>query len=186
MTTMAAVLPLLALAWLSAALIGLAPRKPGYSQLRHTISELGEIGAPDERLVAWGLFLPIGLVFALDAFLMEGPAPAAATTSLCIAVGYLVAAAFPCDPGSPVSGSTRQGVHNLGGAVEYIGGGVSLLAAARAYGEPVRIAGMIVLVVAAALTLLPAAAMRGLMQRIGEVTLFGATAWMAWASGHAA
>ena len=39
----------------------LAPRKAGYSHVMHTISEIGELGARDQRFVALGLFLPVGL-----------------------------------------------------------------------------------------------------------------------------
>jgi Protein of unknown function (DUF998) len=180
MSIVAAFLPLLALVYLFANLFRLSPRKPGYSQVLHTISELGEIGSPDQGFVAWGVFLPIGLAFLPGAFLFQASAPAVAALSLCIAVGYLVAAVVPCDPGSPVSGSVRQGIHNLGGAIEYIGGGFSLLTAARDFGAPCSIAGCIVLTVAVALTVLPAKAPRGLTQRIGELVLFCSAAWLMW------
>ena len=177
-------LPLLALGYLFASLSRLAPRKPGYSHWRHTISELGETGAVDQKRVAWGLFMPIGVVFLLEALMLRGSVPAGSVVCLCIAVGYLVAAAFPCDAGSPVSGSARQAVHNLGGAVEYIGGAFALLAGAEIFGVQVRIAGFVVLAVAVALTIMPPATPRGLVQRIGEIVLFGSVAWMverAWA-----
>jgi hypothetical protein len=122
--------------------------------------------------------MPIGVVFLLEALLLRSSVPAGSVVCLCIAVGYLVAAAFPCDPGSPVSGSARQAVHNLGGGVEYIGGGIALLASAETFGLQARIAGFLVLVVAVALTILPPHAPRGLVQRIGEIVLFGSVAWM--------
>ena len=180
MPTVAAFLPLLALGYLFASLFRLAQRKPGYSHLLHTISELGEIGAPDQRLIAYGVFPPVGLAFLPGALLFRNAAPAIAALCLCIAAGYIVAAVFPCDPGSPVSGSARQAVHNLGGAIEYIGGGFSLFAAAENFGMPCRIAGFIVLAVAAALTLMPAGTPRGLIQRIGETVLFGSATWLMW------
>jgi hypothetical membrane protein len=182
MSIVAAFLPLLALGYLFACLFRLAPRKPGYSHLLHTISELGEIGTPDQRLIAWGVFLPVGLAFLPGALLFRNSAPSIAALCLCVAVGYIVAAVFPCDPGSPVSGSARQAVHNLGGAIEYIGGGFSLFAAAESFGAPCRIASFVVLAVAAALTLLPAGAPRGLVQRIGETALFGFATWLMWLS----
>lgn len=178
----AALLPLVAFVYLFVCLFVLARRKPGYSHVLHTISEIGEVGAPDQRLVAWGLFVPVGLAFVPGAILFQGAAPAVAALCLCIAVGYLVAAVFPCDPGSPVSGSARQGMHNLGGAVEYIGGGLALLAAAKTFEEPGHIAGYIVLGVAVALTVLPAGSPRGLLQRIGEAVLFGSSAWLVWSA----
>jgi len=180
MSIVAALLPLAAFVYLFVGLFVLAARKPGYSHVLHTISEIGEVGAPDQRLVAWGLFLPVGLAFLPGAILLQNAVPAVAALCLCIAVGYLVAAVFPCDPGSPVSGSARQGMHNLGGAVEYIGGGLALLAAAKAFDVPGRIAGYVVLAVAIGLTILPAGAPRGLLQRIGELVLFGSSAWLVW------
>ncbi len=171
---------LAAAAWLGAAMLALAPRKPGYSHVRHTISELGEVGAPQQRLVAFGVFLPVGLLLALAGALLRDPFPAGAALALCIAIGYLVAAVFPCDPGSPVSGSPRQGAHNLGGAVEYVGGGLAFMKIGHLAGIPFAWAGWLVLGAAVALTLLPAGAPRGLMQRVAETVLFGGLAWAAW------
>ena len=173
------VLPWLALAFLAAGVAWFGARKPGYRHGIHTISELGEVGAPDQHLVAWGLFLPAGLALLPLALLWRETAPAVAGLAACLATGYLVAAAFPCDPGSPVGGSWRQGVHNLGGGVEYVGGGLCLLAAAEAFGDLARTAGFLALAVAALLTVLPAGSPRGLVQRFGEVALFGALGWLA-------
>ena len=180
MSIASALLPLLACVYLFASLFVLATRKPGYSHLLHTISEIGEVGAPDQRFVGWGLFLPLGLAFLPGAILLQNAAPAVAALCLCIAVGYLAAAVFPCDAGSPVSGSARQGMHNLGGAIEYIGGGLALLAAAKTFDVPGRIAAYVVLAVAVALTVLPAGTPRGLLQRVGEIVLFSSAAWLVW------
>ena len=166
-------LPAAAAAYLAVSLLILAPRKRGYSHIRHTISELGEAGAPDQRLVAVGIFLPVGLLLLAEAYLLRVSWPPAAALALCIAVGYLGAAVFPCDPGSPASGSARQGMHNLAGGVEYVGGGFALLTLAKDLGDPFRIAGFIVLGAAVALTVMPASPVRGLIQRIAELCLFG-------------
>jgi hypothetical protein len=166
--------------YLFVALIALAPRKPGYSQIRHSISEIGESGAPDQRFVAFGLFLPVGLALLLVAWLLRPALPAAAALALCIAIGYLGAAAFPCDPGSPLSGTLRQGLHNLAGGVEYIGGGFALMALSGALGQPLELAGFVVLGAAVAISLVPSNPVRGLIQRIAEVCLFGGLAWAAW------
>src|SRR5262245_44964023 len=120
------VLPLVALGYLAVALAFLGAWTAGYKHLRHTISAIGEAGAPDQGFVAFGLFLPLGLAFAALGFALRAH-PYAASLAYCIAAGYSVAAFFPCDPGSPVSGSPRQAAHNLGGAIEYIGGGLSLM-----------------------------------------------------------
>lgn len=176
------VLPLAALGFLAAALLYLAPRKPGYSHVRHSISELGETGAPDQQLVAYGVFLPIGLVFAFVALVLREHAQAAALAAS-VAAGYVVAAFFPCDPGSPMQGSVRQGVHNVGGAVEYVGGGFSLMALSESLGPILRYGGFVVLVAVAALTFLASgSSVRGLVQRVAECVLFVAIAWVAWVS----
>ena len=174
------ILPILALGFLGTRLLGLGRRKPGYSHAAHTISELGEVGAPDQRLVAWGVFLPVGLMLLPISFVYYESLPAAALLAGCISAGYLVAAIFPCDPDSPVSGSARQGVHNLGGAIEYIGGGFSLFLAAERYGDEFKWLGLVVLGVAIALTVLPSVSVRGLVQRVGELCLFGGLARLLW------
>ena len=160
-------------------------RRAGYSQVTHTISELGERGAPDERLVAFGLFLPVGLLASWIALLVARTSPALAALAGCLAVGYVVAAFFPCDPGSPLTGSFRQGAHNLGGAVQYLGGGFALVAAAEQVGafEPI---GYAVLGCTIAISLLPADSCRGIIQRFAESLLFGsllAGVWLGSGSG---
>lgn len=172
-------LPLVALAYLVVALAWLAPRKVGYSHLHHSISEIGETGAPDQRFVAYGLFLPIGLEFAFVGFALRDHAQAS-TLAYCVAAGYVVAAFFPCDPGSPVFGSWRQGVHNLGGAVEYVGGGFSLVALGESLIPMLRPAGFVVLGALIAITVLPASLFRGLVQRVAEIVLFTGVAITAW------
>jgi hypothetical protein len=119
---------LLCTLFLGVGIVSFASRIPGYSHRRHTISEVGETGGPYWRLVGMGLFLPVGLCcLALARWFDETGAPkdltrGASMLALSLAVGYLVAAFFPCDPGSPLQGSWRQGVHNLGGGAEYVGG----------------------------------------------------------------
>ena len=165
-------------AYLCAGMLVLAPRKAGYSHLRHSISEIGERGARDERLVALALFLPIGLALLAVARLVQPVSPAASGLALCIAVGYAGAALFPCDPGAPMSGSPRQALHNLAGAVEYIGGGLALMALARDLGPVFQVAGIVVLGSGIALSL--PSRLRGALQRVAEACLFGGLAWALW------
>lgn len=40
-------------------------RRPGYSHLRHTISELGETGSPLGKRVSYFGFVPIGLLLLM-------------------------------------------------------------------------------------------------------------------------
>lgn len=169
-------LTLFAVSWLFLLLAVVGARTPGYSHVRHTISELGEAGAPHARLVAWGVFLPVGATMLVASWLAHslGTEPFALAAS--ITAGYLVAAIFPCDPGAPLAGTWRQAIHNLGGAVEYIGGGFALLGIAAYAGDPFRTLGIVVLCAAIAISLPPLAGVRGLVQRIAELCLFGGLA----------
>ena len=103
-----------------------------------------------------------------------------AALAFCIAIGYIGASLFPCDPGSPLSGTPRQAFHNLAGAVEYIGGGFALMDIARDFGPPFRLAGFVVLAAAIGLSIVPASAGRGILQRAAELCLFGGLALAAW------
>jgi hypothetical protein len=176
----------LAAGYLGVMLVLLAPRKVGYSHFRHTISELGESGARHERFVAWGLFLPVGLALLGVAAWARDLQPAVAALAGCIAVGYIGAALFPCDPGSPMSGSPRQLAHNFAGFVQYSGGGFALMTVAREFGAPFQAAGFIVLGSAVGLSVVPAGAGRGLLQRVAETCLFGALALALWRLGAGA
>lgn len=172
--------------YLFASLLAFAPRKAGYSHVKHSISELGEVGAPDQRFVAIGLFLPIGLALLLVAYLVRPASPVVASLALCIAIGYLGAAAFPCDPGSPLFGTARQVLHNLAGAIEYVGGGFAFMKLAESFGQPFKAAGFVVLGTAIALSILPSNSVRGIVQRIAEACLFGGLALAVWRVGAAA
>lgn len=172
--------------FLGAGIACFAARIPGYSHWRHTISELGEIGGPYSRPVGLGLFLPVGLCcLALARWFAEAPAPGgmsrgASTLATSLAVGYLVAAFFPCDPGSPLQGSWRQGVHNLGGGAEYVGGamGLWLIGGSLRDGSQPAIGVMFTAgacLVGSAVVLLSTPALfpwRGAIQRIAEPVLF--------------
>jgi len=177
------VLVLFAATYLFFFLFALGHKKPNYSHVRHTISELGEIGAPHRQLVAVGVFAPVGVILLLAAYLTRSTAPESALLALCIAIGYLVAAMFPCDPGSPLSGTNRQAIHNLGGAVEYIGGAFALFRIAGLFGQPFQAMGFIVIGVAVAISLPVFSPVRGLIQRVAELCLFGGLALALWHSG---
>jgi len=149
-------------------------RKPAYSHWQHTISELAEVGSPLSSLVSYGLFLPVGLLLGLAATLADSTSIAGLAG--CVGTGYIVAALFPCDVGSPLSGSGRQQIHNLGGAVEYIGSAYWLTQL-----SPHR---MIIddnlysiaassLLVGSILVSIPGLPLRGLVQRLMEGILFG-------------
>ncbi|MCB1583982.1 MAG: DUF998 domain-containing protein [Marinicella sp.] len=173
-------LSIVAITLLITSLIVLGNRKTGYSHYFHTISELGEVGAPHQYRVAWFVFMPVGLLLLPVAYLYQESFPALASLAACVAVGYMVAALFPCDPGSPTSGSLRQSIHNLGGAVEYIGGGISLMWIAESAGIGFKVLGSITLGIAFALTFMSSKSARGLVQRIGEAVLFGSITFLVW------
>lgn len=169
--------------YLFASLVVLAPRKAGYSHIKHTISEIGEIGAHNQRFVAFGLFLPIGISLLIVAYLVNTAAPAAATLAICIAIGYIGSAVFPCDAGAPLYGTVSHTLHFFAGAVEYIGGGIALMTLAESLGEPFETVGYIVIGIAIALSF--PHPVRGLIQRIAEICLFGGLALAAWQVGGA-
>jgi len=152
-------------------------RRRGYSQRRDTLSELGEWGAPGWRAVGWGLFLPVGLALWVLATAMAG-APAlapAAGLAACLGIGYVGAALFPCDPGSPLQGSWRQQLHNLAGAVEYVGGAACLYAAGGVFTGPAVLA----LAGGVGLSVSAVRPVRGLLQRVIETLLFVSLAVLA-------
>jgi hypothetical protein len=170
----------LAAVYLLAMVIVLGRRKPGYSHADHTISELGELGAPQQHLVAYGVFLPVGAASTVVAFCLADHSQSVALLAAAVGVGYLVAAFFPCDPGSPVFGSLRQTVHNIGGGIEYGGGGIALMKLGEDFDQPFRAAGIAVLAVLACLTFLPPSTPRGAIQRVGESLLFGCLMYAIW------
>lgn len=144
-------------------------------------------GGRSSRLVSLGLFLPVGLCcLALTRAFTDIAAPGeltrgATTLAVSVAVGYLVAAFFPCDAGSPLQGSWRQGVHNLGGGVEYVGGasGLWLIGSSLRAGAPESSIGLAFVagacVVGAAVIGLSTSALfrwRGAIQRLAELALF--------------
>lgn len=160
--------------FLTLAILVLAYQRPSYSHRRHTISELGEVGAPLSHWVSWGIFLPVSLCLAYIAFAVKLVVPTVSVLATCMAVGYLAAAVFPCDPGSPLSGTLRQGLHNLGGGVEYIGGAYALWQMGN--GQPTELLHLSAGVVGLVALLLSSTALlsiRGLLQRVAEGLLFG-------------
>ncbi len=95
--------------------------RPSYSHLTDTISELGEAGSSHAIQVGYGLFLPIGIVLFIIALVLNDKNEAAALLSTFLACGYFFSAFFPCDPGTPLLGSWKNSLHNIVGAVCYVG-----------------------------------------------------------------
>jgi hypothetical membrane protein len=168
----------LASAYLLVAILIYGRRKPGYSHIAHTISELGEAGTPDQRAVALGVFLPVGLLLAAVACVIGIASPPQFALAACLAAGYVVAGLFACDAGSPPFGSFRQTVHNLGGAIEYGGGALSLMWLAESQGQLFRVAGVMVAMAMVAVSF--ESGFRGGIQRIAEMCLFGGLGLSLW------
>lgn len=170
-----------------------ASGQPGYSHASQFISELGAAGAPHASLVGWAGFLPIGVLAMLFALLAARCVPAGRARAglhgfACVGAAYVASAFFPCDAGCPADGSTAQRIHNLFGAGEYLGGGLALAALATADGALPRalralagVASALVVLAFAGMLWPGLAPVRGWLQRVAEIGLFG---WMMAASAH--
>jgi hypothetical membrane protein len=159
--------------------------RPGYSQVSNTISELGETGAPHARLVSFGFFLPVGLLVWLALWLVQRESSDRYTTFAlialsCLGAGYVAAAFFPCDPGAPLFGTWRNQIHNIVGFIDYAGTGIGFLLISRhlarrhATFQAVAfvVAGLLVLMCVALLSVEATFPIRGAIQRGAEVIQF--------------
>ncbi|PZR39416.1 MAG: hypothetical protein DI538_06970 [Azospira oryzae] len=162
---------LVATVYLIAGILFFGKKRKTYSHLRHTISELGESGSPYEKPVSFGLFFIVGAILILVS-LLNDTNETLHGLSLCVGAGYLVAAIFPCDEGSPLEGSWKQQIHNLGGFVEYAGSAYFLAQSAEVFSfvSTKLIAGIIVL--CTLFISIPSFSFRGLVQRVAEALLF--------------
>ncbi len=149
-------------------IVAFGRRADGYDHRARTISELGEVGARDQHVVAiWFGLVGLGLA-VVAATASAGPARLLAGS---LAVGYLVAAAFPCDAGCPPRGTTRNSIHLAGGVAEYVGAVAGLFWLGSS--EPFYlIPGVIASVAIVAMSREPEGHV-GLLQRITEAVLFG-------------
>lgn len=160
----------------------------GYDPVRQYISELGAAGMPQAALVNYGIFLPTAILAAVTVVAIARRVARAQRVPvlllLAVAVGNLGAAFVPCDAGCPAVGSPQQGWHNLIGLLQYGVGGVALCWLGRWQPRYVWAGG----VVLACLFLMggAGAAVRGLLQRVAEVCLFGAMPLLAVSGGFRA
>lgn len=158
-----------------------ASLRPSYSHSSNTISELGEAGAPNAREVAFAFFLPVGLLVWLALWLVRrGASDRYASFALvalsCLGVGYAMAAFFPCDSGAPFFGSWRTQIHNVVGFIDYEGTGIGFLLISRYFASQKAavqavaffVAGVLVLVGLALLSLEATFHFRGVIQRVTE------------------
>jgi hypothetical protein len=159
-----------------------AVRWPEYRAARDFISELGAAGAPDASAVNL-TFLAAGVLFvaacAAIARASQGRALALSLVSL-VGWSYVVAAFVPCDAGCPAEGSATQALHNAAGALGYLGGGIGLLLAAQAASSDrhapawlARVAGALAIAGLAGMGAPELADVRGVLQRVVELGVFG-------------
>lgn len=168
---------------------------PGHSHGVNFISELGAVGTQWGAVISWAGFLPIGvltlafLIVAAPLLRLEGAARVGYWLLSFIGVAYVGSAFAPCDPGCPVSGSPTQFVHNLLGLMEYLGGGIGLIVFSTSYFKNADqgmsqavlfVAGVAVLAALAGITVPALGAWHGLIQRVGEVGLFGSLVLIGW------
>ena len=162
-----------------------ASHRPGYSHISNTISELGETGAPQAHLVAFGFFLPVGLIVWLGLWLAHRHRPGQDTSLVLLALsglgtGYVLGAFFPCDPGGPLFGSWRTLVHNAAGLIDYGGTALGFLLFCRYCARQKMRPQAVTFGIAAALGFLamvllglpPAFPVRGAVQRVAELIQF--------------
>jgi hypothetical membrane protein len=162
-----------------------ASLRPGYSHISKTISELGETGAPQAHLVAFGFFLPVGLIVWWALWLVHRHRPGQDTSLVLLALsglgaGYVLAAFFPCDPGGPLFGSWRTLVHNTAGLIDYGGTAFGFLLFCRYCARQKMRPQAVAFGIAAALGFLatvllglpPAFPVRGAVQRVAELIQF--------------
>jgi hypothetical protein len=161
-------------------------RKPGYSHLRHTISELGEMGSPIGKSVSYFGFIAIGvslwLFLIIAAKLLPSQSDVFFLLSL-VGAGYVGGGIFRCDPEAPFIGSWRTALHNIFAALEYFGAAGAFLTLKRSefwspLSEVMSYAGGIVFFCLAAISF--PHPFRGLIQRIAETIIFGGVVLIGW------
>lgn len=166
-------------------------RKPGYSHLRHTISELGEAGSPVAVQAAVG-FVTIGVIVWLLLAIVAStstfvPREALWQFSL-VGVGYVGGGLFACDRGAPVFGTMRNAVHVVCAILEYAGAAAAFAVLSReaawtsitpalSYATPV------VLICFWGIGF--PHPLRGLVQRVAEAVIFVGLALLGFVVSHA-
>jgi len=161
--------------------------KPGYSHLRHTISELGESGSPIGMRVSYLGFVLIGLLvwayLGVTALVLPGNASGPLGFLALVGLGYVGGGVFRCDAGAPFLGSISNVLHNIFGAGEYLGAAAafSLL---RSNGYWSSLSDVLLFASGTIVFCLWGISFphpfRGLVQRVAESLIFGGIALMGW------
>ena len=159
-------------------------RKPGYSHVRHTISELVEVGSPVGARVSYG-FESIAILLWLFLLVAAQSSPTGSTdvfwTLSLVGVGYFGGGIFRCDPGAPPFGTWRNTLHNLFGSLEYLGAAATFsMLKFSSFWSPLSdvMAYAVPLVLFCFLGLSFPHKFRGLVQRVAETTIFAGVAAM--------
>jgi len=157
--------------YLSVGLFLLGRKKPGYSHVRCTISELGESGSVTMSRVAWALFLPVGLAMAGLAWMVQDQ-QATLLLAGSLAVGYTLAALFPVDPDVPFPGSWRNVMHTLAAIISYVMAIEAFELLGEQHGMPWSAGRGLIAVFLISIFIPGIRECRGLLQRIVEVAIF--------------
>jgi hypothetical protein len=150
--------------------------------VRHTISELGEVGSPVAVDAAVGFVAIGGLVWLFLASVASTSSlvpPDALWLLSLVGVGYVGGGVFACDRGAPALGTTGNTVHVVCGVLEYVGAAAAFAVLSReaawasitpvlSYATPV------VLVCLWGISI--PHPLRGLVQRVAEVLIFAGLA----------
>jgi hypothetical membrane protein len=158
---------------------------PDYNPLSDYLSELGATGAPHAAIMNYAGFLPLGALWALGLFsLLAGERSKALVAGVILLLGttvsYLGAAAFHCDAGCPMEGSSSQMMHNSLGVIGYLTAPWGLALIGWHYVSTKRAMAGVLSFVAAAATLTgflmmanpEMDALKGAWQRLADFSLF--------------
>lgn len=145
--------------------------RPEYSHIKHTISELAESKSVTEKIVSYGVFLPIGISMALISVFVYLNEPAL-LFSTSLALGYFAAALFPIDQGAPFFGTWKNVAHNIFGGISYVlaFGGFERLS--QDVGFPYNFGKFLIVAFIASLYIPAIRNFRGLLQRATEIATF--------------
>ena len=167
-----------------------ARKTAGYSARFNTLSELGETGSPHQKSVSRFYFLPLSIAIIIFVLFGQSAISFLSQETLVwallglVGVGYLIAALFPCDRGSPIGGSVSNQIHNVAGLFEYLGSGLGLtLMGVLSYESSTSpqmalyliLSGSVILLSLVMLLLPSFGHIRGAVQRLAEASFF---TWM--------
>lgn len=161
-----------------------------YSIFSQYISEMGEHGSPYFSIINYGSFLPTGFFIILFGLMLSRSRDTHYTLKKAglyytgVGIAYVGSVLFPCNPGCPLfSTDPSQIIHNSLAIIEYGGGMVALYFWGVWYNainkdslaQFAHLSIIIVFLAFLAMVLPDLKFIRGLAQRIGELTLF---TWM--------